>query len=483
MLAPGKAVVRYDYVPHPKQALAHKVHVDELLYGGAGGGGKSRWARAEAVLLCLRVPGVRVVIFRRTFKDLQRSVVMELRKEIPRQLATYNKTDHEFKFANGSILELGHLQRETDLDKYQGAEYQLVVFEEATHFTLDQYLYLKSRLRTAGDLRDRLQAIGLRPRMIATANPGGVGHNWVKARFVDPVASGTVFRTRPSAEEPNPGTRCYIPARATDNPSLNPEYHDLLNALPENRRKAMRDGDWNILDGVRFAGWREGAHVIDPGELPIPMLTGQKVICVDYGFSAPFAAVWLCKLHDDLVVAYREVYGTELTAVQQAELIRDLSAEEEAETGDKIPIVMDPAMWRRQDASAHKTLDPNAPPVGSPAHDYQRVLNRTPHKGVNARTHGWNLLDEKLRIRPEDGLPRFLVYSSCRDLIRTLPSLPRDRRNPEDVDTTTEDHLADALRYGLMYLSGKRVGVKSPAGAPAAAANAPLTAGIYGRKF
>lgn len=474
-------VVQYDYKPHPRQAEAHAVHVDELLYGGAGGGGKSRWARAEAVLMCLTVPHSRVVIFRRTFKDLNRSVVNPLKQEIPRQLARYNTSEHEFRFFNGSVLELAHLQREADLDKYQGAEYTLVVFEEATHFTLSQYLYLKSRLRAAGKVAARLVELGLRPRMLLTANPGGIGHHWVKARFVDPVTPNTVFRVRASLEEPNPGTRCYIPARATDNPSLNPEYHDMLNALPENLRKSLRDGDWNVLDGVRFASWREAHHVIDPADLPIPMLTGQKVICVDYGFSAPFAAVWLCKLHDDLVVVYREVYATELTAVQQAELIRDLSAAEEAETGDKIPIVMDPAMWRRNDASAHKTLDPNAPPVGSPAHDYQRVLGRTPAKGVNARGHGWNLLDEKLRIRKEDGLPRFLVYNTCRDLIRTLPALPRDRSNPEDVDTTAEDHLADALRYGLMFLAGRRVG--AAAKAPDAGRAAPLTAGVKSKSF
>ncbi|MFT4471863.1 terminase large subunit domain-containing protein [Arthrobacter sulfonylureivorans] len=474
------AEVRYEYVPHPKQAAAHAVLVDELLYGGAGGGGKSRWARAEAVKACMQVPGMRAIIFRRTFGDLERSVVGPLKQEIPAQLGRYHESKHEWRFRNGSVLELGHLQRAADLDKYQGAEYQLCIFEEATHFTFQQYIYLKSRLRAAGEVRDALEALGQRPRMILTANPGGVGHHWVKKRFVDPVPPGKVFRVRPSLEEPNPGTRCYFPARATDNPSLNAEYMDVLNALPENLRKALRDGDWNVLDGVRFAQWSEPYHVIEPEALPIPMLTGQKVICVDYGFSAPFAAVWLCKLHDGLVVAYREVYKTELTAVQQAELLLELSREEEETTGDRIPVVMDPAMWRRNDAAAHKTGHPDLPPVGSPAHDYQTVMGRTPIKGVNARVHGWGVLDEKLRVR-KDGLPRFLTYNTNRDLIRTLPALPRDKSNPEDIDTSAEDHLADALRYGLMYLEGRRVGKPHNGSSPAGAST--LTAGLQGAGF
>jgi hypothetical protein len=447
--------IRYDYTPHPKQAAAHAIRANEILYGGAAGGGKSRWARAEAIQACLQIPGLRAVIFRRTFPDLYRSVVGPLLAEMPPGLGRFRGSGHIFEFFNGSILELGHLQRENDTDKYQGAEYQLIIFEEATHFTERQYRYMKSRLRAAGSVKARMDELGLAPRMVATANPGGVGHHWVKRRFVDPAPSGTVFRVKPNKDDPNPGSRCYFPARVTDNPSVNKEYIDELNSLPENMRKALRDGDWNVLDGVRFAQWTERHHVISPSDLPLPLLTGTKVCAVDYGFSAPFAALWMTKLSDGLIVVYRELYQTELTATQQAELIRDAQAEEEAISGDKIPVVLDPAMWRRNDATVSRALvHSDLPPIGSPAHDYQRVLNRTPIKAVNARVHGWALLDEKLRLRA-DGLPRFLCYDTNRDLIRTLPALPRAKNNPEDVNTTVEDHLADALRYGLMFLEGR----------------------------
>lgn len=448
--------LKYEYSPHPKQAEAHQVLVDELLFGGSAGGGKSRFARAEAVSFAVQVPGSRQVIFRRTFPDLQRSVEEEMKKEIPQGLATYNHSKHVWTFTNGAIIELAHLQRKDDVLKYQGAEYQQVVFEELTHFTEDQYRYMTSRLRAAGAVRKRMKELGLRPRVIATANPGGPGHHFVKARFVDPAPAGTIFRTAPTTAEPRPGTRCYIPSRVTDNPSVNSEYIDMLNALPENQRKALRDGDWDVLDGVRFSDWRADTHVIRPEQLPVPPEVGQRVIAVDYGTASPFAAVWMVKLTDDMVVIYREAYAPEMTPTEQAEWIAELSAEEEEAAGQKIPVVCDPSMWNRPTAGSAKSINPDQPAPGTPAHAYMRALNRVPMKAANARVNGWALLDEHLRVR-DDGVPRFLVYENCRDTIRTLPAMPRDSKNPEDADTTSEDHLPDAIRYGLMYLAGRRV--------------------------
>lgn len=478
--------VTLEYQPHPKQAEAHDTLVDELLYGGSAGGGKSHWARAEHILLALLVPGSRSLILRRTFKDLRRSVVNQLKQEIPPGLGYYHHSDHEYRFHNGSIIELGHLTSDKDLDKYQGAEYVMITFEEATHFKAEQYQYLRSRLRAAGKIRDRLQELGLRPRMLLTANPGGVGHHWVKMRFVDPVPMGNrIFTTPPTLEDQNPGTRCYIPARATENPSLNPEYIAQLNRLPENLRAALRDGDWNVLEGVRFSQWSSAHHVIRPEELPVPINSGQKVIAVDYGTASPFTALWMIKLTDDMVVVYREAYAKELTPTQQAELIRDLSQEEEEASGAKIPVVCDPSMWNRATAGSAKSLNPDKPAPGTPAHAYMTVLERTPIKAVNARVNGWTLVDEHLRVR-EDGLSRFLVYETCRNLIRTLPALPRDTKNPEDVDTTAEDHAPDAARYGLQFLAGRRV--LTPEERRAAAGRAehnpqPLTAGLGSAGF
>lgn len=447
--------VRYDYAPHPgPQTLAHSMAVDELLYGGAAGGGKSRWARAVLVLFCLTFPGVRAIMFRRTFADLERSVVEPLLNEIPRALGKYNASKHQWRFINGSILELGHLQKRTDQEKYQGAEYQMICFEEATHFTEDQYLYMKSRLRAAGPIRDLLARAGLRPRFIATANPGGIGHHWVKGRFVDPAPPMRVFRVRPSVDEPNPGSRLYLPARATDNPSLGREYLDVLDALPEATRKALRDGNWDALEGVRFPSFNRQVHVIEPEELPIPHGSAIRAIGVDYGSRAPFAGLWGAKLADDLVVIYREVYKTGLTPRQQARLLAESEAEGERLPNRPIPLALDPSMWARA-VDQPNAVSPRkgGPPPGSIAAKYQEEFGSAVVKAQNDRIGGAALIDDLLRVRA-DGLPRLLIYSNCVNLIRTLPALPRDPKRPEDVETSAEDHAYDALRYLAQELVG-----------------------------
>ena len=445
--------IEYGYEPSPRQSQAHSIMVDELLYGGAAGGGKTRFALAEAVLCALMVPGARILILRRNYPDLE-DIEDKLREQMPEGVAVYRPGKHRWEFHVGSIIRLGHLAHEDDVNKYVGQEYTLIIFEEATEFSPDQYLMLLSRLRASGRVKDRLEELGWRPRSIATANPGRRSHQFFKDRFVDAAPPGEPFIPPPTPEDPDPGVRCYIPARHTDNPHIDPTYVRRLNALPESRRRAFRDGDWDVLEGVRFPQFRRSAHVISPEQLPLHAMTGRKAIGVDYGYNDPFAAVWLCKLADGLVVAYRELYAVGLTATQQAEKIRELSAEEEALTGEKIPVIADPAMWHRPNAASDRPLDKDAPPVGSPAHFYQQVLGKRPYKANNARTHGWNLLDEKLRVR-DDGVPRLLIYDTCLDLIRTLPQAPRDKKRPEDLDTSAEEHNLDALRYGTMWLEGR----------------------------
>jgi len=447
--------VAYDYEPSPgPQTLAHHTYVDELLYGGAAGGGKSRMSRAEAVKMCLMVPGFRAIIFRRTFPDLERSVVEPLLQEIPRELGRYNSTKHLFKFHNGSILELGHLQRLDDLNKYQGAEYQLIVFEEATHFVYKMYDFMRSRVRAGGPVAAALAALGLRPRMILTANPGGVGHHWVKREFIDPAPPGKVWRPRPTLDQPDPPTRCFVPAKATDNPHLDKGYINKLNALDENLRAAMRDGNWDKLDGVRFPGFSRNVHVIEPEQLPVPHFGYPRAVGIDYGSSAPFVALWGAKMSDDLVVVYREVDGKGLTPRQQAELIRDSEADGERMPERPLPLVLDPSMWARSVNDPNAVAKNDAPPPGSIADAYYKVFGRQVSKARNDRIGGWALLEEQLRVRA-DGLPRLLIHSTCTDLIRTLPAAPRDVRNPDDVDTKSDDHWVDACRYLLMELIGK----------------------------
>lgn len=473
--------VTYQYVPHPRQQVAHNTIVGELLYGGAAGGGKSRWARAEAVRTCLLIPGARVALFRRTFPDLRRAVIDYLRAEMPPGVATYNVADHEWRFTNGSILELASLDLEGDIYKYQGAEYALVIFEEITQFTQRQYKYLLSRLRVAGQVLNHMRQLGLRPRALATGNPGGVGHQWVRARWIDPAPPGTAFTPTPTVDEPEPLRRCYIPARVADNPSIDLDaYNRQLGALDPAMRRALRHGDWDILEGVRYPQWRRQTHVITPDQMPLPLVGYPRAVGVDYGMTAPFAALWGALLPDNLIVIYRELYQTGLTPTEQAEAIRDAEQPGERTRSRPLPVALDPACWARAatNPTAHGT---NGPPPGSIAHAYRHTLGATVVKANNSRLAGWSLVDEHLRVRA-DGLPRLLVYDTCINLIRTLPALPRAKNNPEDVDTHTDDHIADALRYLLQQLAPG--GIPRVAPDPAAARPEPaLTAGVDTKRW
>ena len=452
--------IRYDYAPHPgPQAEAHRRVVDELLYGGAAGGGKSRFARAAAVLDCLRIPGFRAIIFRRTFPDLERAVINELRNEIPQGIARYNDGKHIWRFHNGSVLELGYLKNRADLMNYQGAEYGLAVFEEATQFELYQYLYIQSRLRAAGPVRDRMAELGLRPRSICTANPGGIGHHWVKGRWIDPAPEGVPWRPKPTPKDKRPGTRLYIPARVTDNPSLGDDYVDRLDRLPERTRQALKFGDWDILEGVRFPTFNRNAHVIPAGSIDLQAAASVRAVGVDWGGPAPFAAVWGAKLTDGTVVIYREAYRKGLTPYEQGALVRSMETPEEVGPRRPLPIYLDPATWARGDFTPGVEIpDDGTPPPGSIAYAFEEAVGRTVYKARNDRIGGWALVDEHLRIR-EDGLPRLFITDNCRELIRTLPALQSSHVDPNDVSKTPkqEDHVADAARYLLQALAGSEV--------------------------
>lgn len=458
-----RAAVVVDYTPTPRQALAHTTDVDELLYGGAAGGGKSRFVRMEALAFALEVPGSATLILRRTFPDLNRAggMIPQLRMEVPRGLGTYNGTDHIWTLRNGSTIELGYLKSDADVANYQGAEYQLIVLDEATQQTEFRYRYLLSRLRASGHVKVRLDELGRKPRAILTANPGGVGHAWVKARFVDPAPPETRFRPAPTPEDPRPSVRCFIPAKVTDNPHIDDGYVERLDSLDTDTRRALKDGDWDVYAGQRFRDFRREIHVIDPETLPLSLGGIIRAVGVDYGLDAPYAALWGARLADGLIVVYREDYRPGLTPTEQATAIRSLEAPGERLPQRPLPVALDPSTWAR---NPHVKADPKPagtirvgddgkddPPPGSIADAYRQVLGSSVVKAYNDRLSGVAMVADKLRVRP-DGLPRLLIYSTCRNLIRTLPALPRDPKRPEDVDTSAEDHAYDALRYLIAEL-------------------------------
>jgi Terminase large subunit, T4likevirus-type, N-terminal len=439
---------KYPYEPSAKQQEAHAVQVDELLYGGAAGGGKSEFLLAEAVTLLTLVPNSKVLLLRRTFPELEQELEPRIQARIPKHVGKYNSSKHVMTFFNGSQLRLGYLEKDADVYRYIGAEYQMILFDELTTFNIAHYRFLKSRVRAAGQVLEDMKKYGLKPCMKSSSNPGGRGHFEVKRLFIDPAPPMT-----PIVDAETGQTRMFIPAKLQDNPALDDDYEDRLKSLPMHLRRALLDGDWMILDGVRFPTWRNEMHTIEPYS-PEEFFSYPRCVAVDYGYANHFAAVWLAMLPDNRVIQYRELYQKELTATRQAELI--LASEMPGERGPTrpLPLVMDPSMWKRGDGEHAPSQDPDAPPLGSPAYHYMKVLGFRPKKAKNPRIAGAALLDEHLDIDAE-GRAHYQCFNTCVETIRTVPALPRAKTNPEDVDTTAEDHLYDALRYGLGFLTGR----------------------------
>lgn len=249
--------------PQDKQEKAFELaaRVDELLYGGAAGGGKSEWLCEYLIAQCEMFKGNRVIVFRRIFPSLNRTILPRLKQKLYGR-THHNSQEHTFTFPNGSILEYGSLQYADDVYGYQGTEYGCVAFEEITEFLEEQVDFLIGRLRST--------VPGVRPHLVATTNPGGVGHRWVKRRWVKPpkddIEEGElppkpmeVWRPAPTDDLPRPPLRAFVPAGLKDNPALmkaDPGYVDRL-LRNKNRaiRKALSEGDWDAIDAIEGALW------------------------------------------------------------------------------------------------------------------------------------------------------------------------------------------------------------------------------------
>ena len=378
--------------------------------GGARGPGKSHAILAQVGIDdCQRVPGLKVLFLR----SLQRAAKESFEDVIARVLVA---TPHEYSanvltFPNGSRIVLGGFKDDRDIDKYIGIEYDIIVVEEATLLSETKYQMLEGSLRTSKQ--------GWRPRMYLSTNPGGIGHAWFKKRIVTPYRLKHEGRTR------------FIPSTYRDNPFLNPEYVDWLEGLAGKLGKAWRDGDWDIFEGQAFPQWNADAHIIDPFPLPDHW---AKWRAVDWGYSNPFACLWMTKDPDSgRIFVYREIYGTQLTDRQQARIIR-----ENTPPTEKINVTYaDPSMWAAKSAGSSVT---------DTASEYA-VEGVVLTKADNNRVDGKRKIDRLLAPLP-DGKPGLQVFSNCCNLIRTLPELVLDKTQVEDVDTTQEDHAYDALRYG-----------------------------------
>lgn len=397
---------------NPKQKRFCQSRARFVAYGGARGGGKTHVARVKALGGALRHPGLRVLILRRVYPELEQTIILPLLRLLPDGAAVYSAQMHLLSFPNGSLIKFGHF-RPGDEGEYQGQEWDWIFLDEATQFTEDQFRILGACLRGVTDLPRR---------MYLTCNPGGVGHLWVKRLFID----------RDYRPDEHPADYDFIPATVEDNPQLlenSPEYLNMLDNLPPDVRRAWRYGDWDALAGAFFPEFRQETH-LEPQRFRLPR-NWRLYRAIDYGLDM-LACLWIGVDGQGRAHVYREVQRAGLIVSQAAELIAGLTPPSESVTATFAP----PDLWSRQKDTGRSMAELFA----RGGVDLVRADNN--------RVQGWMAVKEALKTEP-DGLPGLLVSSGCLDLIRCLSAIQHDGKNPSDCATEPHaiTHICDALRY------------------------------------
>jgi hypothetical protein len=412
----------------------------EVLYGGAAGGGKSYAILADAAV-SLGHPQFRGLLVRRTLDEL-RELIDKSKELYPKIYPTikWSESQKTWRMPNGGTLWMSYLEQEKDVMRYQGQSFCYIAFDELTQWPTPYcWDYLRSRLRTV--------APDLKLYMRATSNPGGVGHNWVKKMFVDPAPWGKAFYAtnietgevlRYPERHLKSGQplfkRRFIPARLIDNPYIydSGEYEANLLSLPEAQRRMLLEGDWDAIEGAAFPEWNRAVHVVKPFHIP---QAWRRFRACDYGYGSHTGVVWFAVDEDERLIVYRELYVRKVIAIDLAHMILDI------EEGERISYgVLDSSLW-------HQRGDPG------PSLAEQMIREgcrwRPSDRSKGSRVSGKNEFHRRLQI-DDLGKPGIMFFDTCINCIAQIPVLPIDRDNPEDIDTDSEDHLYDAIRYGIM---------------------------------
>lgn len=436
--------------PSEKQKLFLADHHKHVGFGGARGGGKSWAVRDKAKRLCLRYPGILVLIVRRTYQELINNHIDPLQTEL-NGVARYNKTEKVFTFPNGSKIKFGYCNNDKDLMQYQGAQYDVVFLDEATQLQEEWITKIIPSVRGVNDFPKRVYY---------TCNPGGPSHGYFKRLFID--------KKYKDGEEP--GDYSFIQSLVTDNKALmeaQPDYIKQLEALPPKLREAWLYGRWDIFEGQFFEDFRETpdielctkagitpeqalaqhrfTHVIEPFDLNSGERRGWNIMrSYDFGYNKPFSLGYWAVDYDGVLYRIMELYGCTQTPDEgvkwspdeQFRRIRELENEHPWLKGRKIvDSVADPAIW---DSSRGESIAGTAARYG---------IYFTP--GDNERIPGWMQVHYRFQF-DENGYARMYVFNTCKAFIRTIPLMMYSETKPEDLDTKLEDHCPDEVRYMCM---------------------------------
>lgn len=407
----GKLTLRG--VPNEKQKQFFSATSRFVAYGGARGGGKSWALRRKLVLMCAKWDGISCLIIRRSYPELRENHIRPLRAELA-GIAKYSESQKAFTFPNGSRIRLGYLESESDVQRYQGAEFDIIALDEATQLTEYQFQTLKACLRGTN---------GLPKRMYITCNPGGVGHGWVKRLFID-----REYRASEKAEDYS-----FIQALVYDNKKLikeNPEYLSQLESLPPELREAWLYGKWDVFSGQFFSEFDADIHT---EEFVSPPEESVIYAAMDYGLDM-LAVVFVAVDKNGRAFVFDELCEKNLIVSKAAEKILEKSK------GYNITSFIAPAdLWNRQKDSGKSIFELFAE-------------NGVPLTKISgSRVEGWLALKEWLKVYEKDGKKEsaMVISRQCKDLVAYLPRLLYDKKNPSDCSTEPHEitHITDALRY------------------------------------
>jgi len=454
--AQGPLDVSYLYTPFKRQRQFHNSRAKYRLFGGAAGPGKTKALLWEAIYQAHQVPGSDSLLLRRTYPELESSLLAYFRRDVPHSFyKKYNESKHIVTWKNGSTTRFGYCRNESDVYQYQGAEFQFIGLDELTHFTLKQWQFLTSR--------NRCPVKGSRSCMAGATNPGNIGHAWVKALWVDHRPPAGFDRT----DLYDPRDYDFIRARLDDNPiyANDAAYRRTLETLPEHLRRAFLEGDWNVFAGQYFDVFDVGRHTARPEDVRLEPWW-PRWISVDWGFNHPSAVYWHCAVPgavnsqqfkvesgnpsrpdgspvdfrlstvNSRIVTYREFVQNGLSPRMLAQAIAERSGRERI-----TEIFLSP------DAFAHRTSE------ASIAEQLGEVLTMNglprPAAADDDRIGGWQLMYQSLES------DSWLITDNCGKLIDSLPLLVRDATRVEDIRKVDGDDAADAARYGSV--SGARL--------------------------
>lgn len=429
--------------PGPQTDAIEADWCPELLYGGAAGGGKSDFLLGDYLQDVDRYgPWWQGVMFRRTYPELE-SLIGRAHELFPLSGAVWHEQKKQFVWPNGATLRMRYLERYQDATRYQGHQYTWVGWDELGQWADDRsYRYLRARLRSAHAVPTK--------RIRCSANPGGVGHHWIKRYFIDPCPMGY----SPLVDEDTSLERMFIPSKILDNTILlanDPDYINRLKGLgsPELVR-AWLEGDWSVIAGAFFPEFSMDAHVVQPRSLPAYW---HRFRSLDWGSARPFSVGWWAVSDGELpefprgaLIRYREWYGSSAPNVGLR-----MTAEEVAD-GIKIK--------EKGDVADGKTFSGVADPAIYSSDGGPSIADRMSSRGVyfrpadNSRVAklgalgGWDQL--RSRLKGDGETPAIYFFSTCVDTIRTLPALQHDEDRPEDVDSDGEDHAPDEIRYACL---------------------------------